>query len=160
MKLRSSDIDKGGGSVATVFIKGEKKELKRRPFFECGPYHSTDLVICPGTGKSIVEKRKYWQAIDKRRALAEEAKKKYEDKHFPGWIRLLPLALFASALLGILSSFFIAETELKSYVVVGGVLLIVFALVVTLLVDDFRKRIRKKADAIYDSVLDGEEVGA
>jgi len=37
MKLRSSDIDKGGGSVATVFIKGEKKELKRRPFLNADP---------------------------------------------------------------------------------------------------------------------------
>ncbi|MBU2036915.1 hypothetical protein KJ866_01790 [Patescibacteria group bacterium] len=166
-KIQSIGI--GRDCITMMFGDGENEELKRCPFSVCGLYHSTDLAVCPTTGKPIAEelKRLAEEVTHRRKAainkeLAEAARKAYEKERLPEWREKLPRRLSILALVIMVISFlFIPFIPLKnlnnSTVGIGAI--VFFIIFLWFFWEDRRqRRIKKKANEIYDGILIGKGV--
>ena len=148
------------GRMVLLYKGGKREEFRKCPFPGCKFYHSEDLEFCPVTNGSIVEEEKRREEKARMEGLAEAARTKHKNKYLPEWREKMSMRLVFLGTVALLFFIFSSSSSLKN---VSGVIgCVIFILIIPWDIWERRreKRVEKQADAIYESVLKGEEIEA
>lgn len=159
--FRKDDLFGRGDLITIVFADGKKDILKKCPFSGCGYYHSTELTVCPIMEGSFADEANRQEEARKKRVTAGEARAQYEKRHMPEWRKGLPdmlMGLILFIIAGVLLSYLFLPKSKANIVSAVGRVSACLLFVCVVLEEWHQKKIKKRVEAIYNSVvLNGEE---